>query len=59
MPTFNTLFREYENTNNVCDFCDRYNDDDVATRFLLIRSLDKSNLKDIIEQYSEEEWNCQ
>lgn len=55
MPNFKELYKEYENTNNVCNFCDKYKDNDVAIRFLLIRSLDKNNLKDIIQQYSEED----
>ena len=55
MPTFETIYKEYENTNNVCQFYDKYNDNNVSTRFLLIRSLDKSHLIDIINEYSEEE----
>lgn len=52
MPVFTTLYNEYEHTNNICQFCEDYRQDNVATRFLLVRSLDKSNLKDIITMYS-------
>ena len=53
MPTFDALYTEFENTKDVCGFCEKYSDDNVATRFLLIRSLDKPNLVDIIKQYSD------
>ncbi len=52
MATFDTLYTEFEDTNNVCQFFEKYESDSVSTRFLLIRSLDKENLKDIIDQYS-------
>ncbi len=55
MPDFISLYNEYENTKNVCKFCSDYAENDVATRFLLIRSLDRVNLKDIITIYSEED----
>lgn len=55
MPNFFSLYNEYENTKNVCKFCSDYAENDVATRFLLIRSLDRVNLKDIISLYSEED----
>ena len=55
MPDFVSLYNEYENTRNVCKFCCDYAEDDVAIRFLLVRSLDKANLKDIITLYSSEE----
>ena len=54
MPNFTTLYNNYEKTKNVCGFCEQYAEDDVATRFLLVRSLDKNNLKDIIKDYSAE-----
>lgn len=54
MPGFTTLYKEYEHTNNVCQFCNNYRHANTATRFLLIRSLDKNNLKDIIKSYSTE-----
>lgn len=57
MPDFISLYNEYENTKNVCKFCSDYAEDDVATRFLLIRSLDRDNLKEIITLYSEEDTN--
>ena len=55
MPNFISLYNEYENTKNVCKFCSDYAENDVAIRFLLIRSLDRVNLKDIISLYSEED----
>lgn len=55
MIPFEKIYTEFEDTNNVCKFCEIYENDSVAIRFLLIRSLDKSNLKDIIERYSNEE----
>lgn len=54
MPNFSTLYNNYEKTNNVCGFCEQYAENNVATRFLLVRSLDKNNLRDIIESYSTE-----
>lgn len=54
MPSFSSIYKEYEKTNNVCKFCSDYEENDVATRFLLVRSLDKPNLKDVIESYSDE-----
>ena len=55
MPNFETLYREFESTTNICKFCEDYHDGNLATRFLLIRSLDKPNLKDLIELYSTED----
>lgn len=53
MPVcFETLYDEYEHTTNVCKFCEDYKASDTATRFLLIRSLDKADLKYIIETFS-------
>lgn len=52
MISFDTLYTEFENTKNVCYFFKKYEENDVSTRFLLIRSLDKNNLKDIISSYS-------
>lgn len=52
MSDFTTLYSSYEKTNDVCGFCERYAENNVATRFLLVRSLDKSNLRDIIDRYS-------
>lgn len=51
---FETIYRDFENTNNVCGFSSKYSENDVATRFLLIRSLDKPNLIDILKKYSSE-----
>lgn len=54
MPSvdFDSIYSEYENTNDVCKFCTYYRDNNVATRFLLIRSLDKPDLKALIAQYT-------
>lgn len=57
MITFDELYTGFENTNNVCKFYDTYNKNQISTRFLLIRSLDKDNLKDIITKYSDNEPN--
>lgn len=51
MPGFESLFREFENTNDLCKFCEDYQKNDVSTRFLLIRSLDKSHLVEIINRH--------
>lgn len=53
MLPFEKIYTEFEDTNNVCKFCEDYEKDYVATRFLLIRSLDKSNLIDVISKYSD------
>lgn len=58
MPDFTALYNEYENTKNVCKFCADHAKNDVAIRFLLVRSLDKNNLKDIVSLYSEETTDC-
>lgn len=52
MIDFDLLYDEYENTRNVCEFCEKYKENMTATRFLLIRSLDKNHLKDMINTYS-------
>ena len=52
---FDKLYTEFENTNNICKFYDTYNENRISTRFLLIRSLDKEHLKEIISMYSENE----
>lgn len=52
MATFDDLYTEFENTKNVCSFFKKYESGSVSIRFLLIRSLNKDNLKDIINQYS-------
>ena len=52
MSDFEKLYTEFERTKNVCQFCEDHWENDAATRFLLIRSLDKDNLKDIIKKYS-------
>lgn len=55
MSDFTVLYNKYEHTNNVCKFCNDYRIGNVATRFLLIRSLNKCNLRDIISTYSSED----
>lgn len=50
MPDFRTIYSDYETTKDICNFCNKYVDDNTATRFLLIRSLDKDNLKEILNQ---------
>lgn len=54
MSDFISLYNEYEKTKNVCQFCSDYAENDAATRFLLIRSLDRNNLKEIISRCSKE-----
>ena len=45
MSTFEDIYKEYEDTKNVCTFYELYDDKDrTAERFLLLRSLDKSDL---------------
>lgn len=46
MSSFDSLFNEYANTKNgdVFAFCQKYKENSVATRFLLIRSFDSENL---------------
>ena len=51
---FDIIYKEFEKTNNVCQFCRNYSEDDVATRFLLIRSLDKPGLKYIVTNFSDQ-----
>lgn len=55
MPTFDSLYTSFENPNNVCQLCEDFHANNVATRFLLIRSLAKENLIDIIRTYSNTE----
>lgn len=54
MTDFTTLYNSYEETKDVCGFCEQYAENNVATRFLLIRSLDTDNLRDIIKSYATE-----
>lgn len=54
MTDFTTLYNSYEETKDVCGFCEQYAENNIATRFLLIRSLDTDNLRDIIKSYSTE-----
>lgn len=54
MANFTTLYNKYEKTNDVCGFCEQFAENNAATRFLLVRSLDRNNLRDIIESYSTE-----
>lgn len=52
MSDFISLYNEYEKTRDVCKFCTDHQEKNEATRFLLIRSLGKDNLKDIIKSYA-------
>lgn len=54
MATFDSLFNEYANTKNgdVFAFCQKYKENSVATRFLLIRSFDSKNLKKLLTKHS-------
>lgn len=54
MADFTTLHDSYEKAKDVCGFCEQYAENNIATRFLLIRSLDTDNLRDIIKSYSTE-----
>lgn len=49
MSDFLTIYKEFEETKDLCSFTDKYKDDDVSIRFLLIRSLDNANLKEILK----------
>lgn len=54
MVSFDTLFNEYANTKNgdVYAFCQKYKENSVATRFLLIRSFDSDNLTKLLTQHN-------
>lgn len=54
MVNFDTLFNEYANTKNgdVYALCQKYKENSVATRFLLIRSFDSNNLKKLLTQHN-------
>lgn len=54
MTNFDLLFNEYANTKNgdVYAFCQKYHADSVATRFLLIRSFDSENLKNLLTRHN-------
>lgn len=54
MPDFDLLFNEYANTKNgnVFAFCQKYKENSVATRFLLIRSFDSKNLKTLLTNHT-------
>lgn len=53
MTTFETLFNEYANTKNgdVYAFCRKYKQNSIATRFLLIRTFDSDNLKQLLKKH--------
>lgn len=52
MVGFEQIYKEYENTNNVCSFYAKYDDSErTAERFLLMRSLDKPDLINIYNKY--------
>lgn len=54
MVNFDTLFNEYANTKNgdVYALCQKYKENSVATRFLLIRSFDSNNFKKLLTQHN-------
>lgn len=54
MANFDSLYNEYANTKNgdVYAFCQKYKADCVATRFLLIRSFDSENLKQLLTAHN-------
>lgn len=54
MSSFDSLFNEYANTKNgdVFAFCQKYKENSVATRFLLIRSFDSENLKKLLTKHN-------
>lgn len=54
MPSFDSLYNEYAGTKNgdVYAFCQKYENNSIATRFLLIRSFDSKNLKKLLTQYN-------
>lgn len=54
MIKFDLLFNEYANTKNgdVYAFCQKYSENSVATRFLLIRSFDSGNLKKLLTKHN-------
>ncbi len=55
MIEFNDLYKKFEKTNDLCGFCEKYKNESVATRFLLVRSLKGDDLKHIIENYSKKD----
>ena len=50
--TFEKIYNNFEKTKNICEFYNKYEKNMTSTRFLLIRSLDKENLKEVIKLYS-------
>lgn len=54
MPTFDVLYKEFANTQNgnLCEFCKNHKKKSIASRFLLIRTFDEKNLRNILTQYS-------
>ena len=54
MPNYSTLNSEFAGTHDICKFCSKYSDDRIATRFLLIRSLDSEHLKDLLTEHTTE-----
>ena len=55
MIVFEELYKEFEATRDVCDFYHKYCNGSVSIRFLLIRSLEKRDLREIISLYSDVE----
>lgn len=54
MTSFEILFNEYAKPENgdVYAFCQKYKENSVATRFLLIRSFDSKNLKKLLTEHT-------
>ena len=54
MSDFDLLFNEYASTKNgdVFAFCQKYKENSVATRFLLIRSFNSENLKKLLAKHN-------
>ena len=57
MSNFYKMYQEFERTNDVSQFYDKYSDNKESTRFLLIRSLDKKDLQYLYELQTDSKWN--
>ncbi|HEM5078206.1 TPA: hypothetical protein U1236_000379 [Streptococcus suis] len=51
MVTFTELYNKFEKTSNLVKFEEEYSENNVATRFLLIRSFDAPNLKNLLKAH--------
>lgn len=54
---FKDIYKEFETTHDISNFYRKYSDNDVSTRFLLIRSLDSNNLDDLYFETSGEHFD--